>query len=137
MYILCMGKCKPLDSLNSFLSSGTQLSGARSCFLVHLASCIPLTPQQSLWRVVASFGSQFREPSIKFGGQKLLIAVILLVYWYDRRYFHFTIQKVTNLNSDYVFTYDYADLRQMRKKQGTMAYQEVWRDFFLTTDTRW
>jgi len=102
MYILCMGKCKPLDSLNSFLSSGTQLSGARSCFLVHLASCIPLTPQQSLWRVVASFGSQFREPSITFGGQKLLIAVILLVYWYDRRYFHFTIQKVTNLNSDYV-----------------------------------
>ena len=129
--ILCMGKCKPLDSLNSFLSFGTQLSGAKSYFLVHLASCISLTPQQLPWTVAASFESQFREPSITFGGQKLLIAGILLVYWYDRRYFHFTIQKVTNLNSDYVFTYDYADLSQMRKNQGTMAYQEVWRDYFF------
>ena len=30
-----------------------------SCFLVHLASCIPPAPQQSSWRVAASDGSQF------------------------------------------------------------------------------
>ena len=39
--ILCMGRCKPLGSLNSFPSYALQLPGAKSCFLVHLASCIP------------------------------------------------------------------------------------------------
>ena len=29
-----------------------------SCFLVHLASCIPPAPQQSLWGLAASAGSQ-------------------------------------------------------------------------------
>ena len=46
-----MGRCKPLGSPNSSLSHAPQLSGAKSCFLVHLkeegqmwqmaASCIP------------------------------------------------------------------------------------------------
>ena len=45
--ILCMGRCKSLGSLNSFLSYTPQLSETKSCFLVHLkewhmaASCIP------------------------------------------------------------------------------------------------
>ena len=49
--ILYMGRCKPLGSPNSFLSHAPQLSGTKSCFLVHLkeegqrrqmaASCIP------------------------------------------------------------------------------------------------
>ena len=51
-----------------------------SCFLVHLASCIPPAPQQSSWRVAASDGSQFWGLSFTFGGQKSLIAVTFLVY---------------------------------------------------------
>ena len=45
--ILCMGRCKPLGSLNTFLSYAPQLSGAKSYFFVHLkewqmvAPCIP------------------------------------------------------------------------------------------------
>ena len=34
--ILCMGRCKPLGSLNLFLLYAPQLSGAKSYFLVHL-----------------------------------------------------------------------------------------------------
>ena len=47
---LYVGRCKPLGSLNSFLSCVCQLPGAKSCFLVHLkewqmaASCIPAPP---------------------------------------------------------------------------------------------
>ena len=40
--------------------------------------------------VAASVRSQFWEPSFTFGGQKSLMAVIILLYWYGRRYFHFT-----------------------------------------------
>ena len=40
--------------------------------------------------VAASAGSQFGEPSFTFGGQKSLMAVIILIYWYGRRYFHLT-----------------------------------------------
>ena len=74
-----------------------RLSGAKSCFLIHLkewqiaASCISPAPQQSPWGVAASAGSQFWETLFTFGGQKLLMAVTFLVYWYGRRYFHFTI----------------------------------------------
>ena len=47
---LCMGRCESLGELKSFLSYASQLSGAKSCFLVHLkewqmaASCIPAPP---------------------------------------------------------------------------------------------
>ena len=38
-YLLCMGRCKHLHSLNSFLSCTSQLSGPKSCFLiVHIVS---------------------------------------------------------------------------------------------------
>ena len=45
--LLCMERCKPLGSLNSFLSYASQLSGAKSCFLFHLVSCIPPALQLS------------------------------------------------------------------------------------------
>ena len=50
----------------------------QSCLLVHLASCNPPAPQQSLWGVAV--GSQFGEPTFTFGGQKSLMAVTFLAY---------------------------------------------------------
>ena len=50
-------------------------------------SCLPPAPQQTPWRVAASVGSQFGEPAFTLGGQKSLMAMAFLVYWYDRRYF--------------------------------------------------
>ena len=44
------------------------------------ASCISPAPQQSLWGVAASAGSQFWEPSFTFGGKKLLMTVTFLIY---------------------------------------------------------
>ena len=41
--LLCMGKCKPLGSLNSLLSYAPQLSGAKSCGLFFLTSHISLS----------------------------------------------------------------------------------------------
>ena len=80
--LLCMGRCKPLGSLNSFLSCAPQLSGAKSLFWI---SCIPLLPpalQQSLWRLaicwITGIVSPFGEPSFTFGGLKSLMAVISL-----------------------------------------------------------
>ena len=89
--ILCVGRCKPLGWLSSFLSYVPQLSGAKSCVLVPLkewqmaASCIPQAPQQSPWGVAAYAGSQFWEPSFTFGGQKSLRGVPFLVCWYGKR----------------------------------------------------
>ena len=98
--ILCMGRCKPLGSLNSFLSYAPLLSEAKSCFLVHFkecwmaAFCISThlrSPAITLdggvvlgvgWGgVAASLGSQFKEHSFTFGGQKSLMLVTFLVYW--------------------------------------------------------
>ena len=93
--VLCVGRCKPLGSLNSFLSKSTSAIWGQSCFLVHLkewqmaASCIPSSSSAITiggWQ--ASAGSQFWKPSFTFGGQKLLMAMILHVYW---RCFHFTV----------------------------------------------
>ena len=48
---VCMGRCKPLGSLNPSLSYVLQLSGIKSCFLVHLkgwqmaVSCLPPVSQ--------------------------------------------------------------------------------------------
>ena len=55
------------------------------------ATCIPPAPQQSPWGVAASTGSQFWEPSFTLEGQRSLMALILFVYLYGRRYFHFTV----------------------------------------------
>ena len=61
------------------------------CFLAHLAFCIPPAPQPSPWGMAASTGLQFWEPSFTFEGQKLLMSVTFLIYWYGRRYFHFRV----------------------------------------------
>ena len=57
---------------------------AGGCFL-HFPSSSAITVG-----VAASAGSQFGEPSLTFGGQKSLMAVIILIYWYGRGYFHLT-----------------------------------------------
>ena len=44
--------------------------------------------------------SQFWELSFTFGGQKSLMAVTFLVYWYGRRYFHFTMPWFQKLSAD-------------------------------------
>ena len=111
--ILCMRRCKPVGSLNSFLSYAPQLSGTKSCFLVHLkewqmaASCNPPS-QQSPRRVAASVGSQFGEPSFTSGGQKSLMAVTFPVYWYGRRYFHFTTSFPASRNRIQLTGWDWA-----------------------------
>ena len=67
-----MGKCKPLGSLNSFLSSATQISGTNplSLFTLHLAFSQFLSDGDAGQGMAASTGSQFWEPSFTFGGQK-------------------------------------------------------------------
>ena len=94
--ILCMGRCKPLGSLNTFLSYAPQLSGAKSYFSVHLkewqmvAPCIPQLLSNHHGQgagggcvgggVAAPIGSQFGETLFMFGGQKLLVGVTFIVY---------------------------------------------------------
>ena len=61
--ILSMGRCKPLGSLNSFLSRISAIWG-QSCFLVHIAACIPPAPQPSPsggGGVVAASAGSFRS----------------------------------------------------------------------------
>ena len=105
--ILCMGRCKPLGSLNPFLSYAPQLSGANPVFLFPLFLAFPWTPQESpLWGgevvvVAISAGSVLRafwEPSFTFGRQELLMAVISPVNQYGRRYFHFTETRTKTLD---------------------------------------
>ena len=50
--ILCMGRCKPLGSLNSFLSYASQLSGANPVFLLTLLLAVPqlLSNQYEGWQ---------------------------------------------------------------------------------------
>ena len=53
------------------------------------ASCFPqlLSNHHGGWQHPLD---QFWEPSFTYGDQKSLMAVTFLVYWYGRRYFHFT-----------------------------------------------
>ena len=96
-----MGRCKPLGSRNSFLSYVSQLSGANPVSLFTLRSgpggrwlllALPqlLSNHHGVWQLWLDL---FWEPSFTFGGQKLLMAVTFLVYWYGRRYFHSTRRK--------------------------------------------
>ena len=93
--ILCMGRCKPLDSLNSILSYAAQLSGAnpvslstlRSSRWLLLAFPLLLSNHHGGWQHPLD---QLWEPSFTTGGQKSLMSVTFLVYWYGRRYFYFT-----------------------------------------------
>ena len=94
-----MERCKSLSSLNSFLSHVPQLSGAKSYFLVHLKEwgCgrrLLLAFPQLLSNHRGGCGAASMEPSFTFGGQKSLMAGTFLVYWYGRRYLHFTLLSV-------------------------------------------
>ena len=91
--ILCMGRCKPLGSLNSFFSydphlSGAtefipfiwpQLSGANSVALFTLLLAFPQLLSNHPGGVAGSAGLQLWGPSFTFGGQKSLMAVTFLV----------------------------------------------------------
>ena len=71
------------------------------------ASCLLPALQQSPWGVAVSTPSQSGELSFTFGGQKSLMAGTFLIYWYGRRYLHFTLQRCAVLqfsfpNSSYL-----------------------------------
>ena len=85
---------------------GTSAIWGQPCPLVHLASCIPPAPQQSLWGMVASAGSVFLETSFTFGGQKSLMVVTFLVDQYGRRYFHFTRPQFSSVAQPRAALYD-------------------------------
>ena len=77
-----MGRCKPLDSLNLFLSYASQLSGAKSCFLVHRcflhsSSAIAMGDNSIHWISVLG-------PSFIFGGmQSWWLWHFLYILWQE------------------------------------------------------
>ena len=75
--ILCMGRCKPLGSLSSFLSNAPPLSGATP---VPSFTLLPAFPQLLSSHPWGWQHLHFRELSFTFGGQKSLMAVTFLVY---------------------------------------------------------
>ena len=95
--VLFLGRCNPLDSLDSILPYAAQLSGTNPVSLFTLRGgrwLLLAFPSSSAITMVAggvaaSPGSVW-EPSFTTGDQKSLMAVTFLVYWYGRRYFHFT-----------------------------------------------
>ena len=91
--ILWIGRCKPLGLWNSFLSCAPHLSEANPACLFTLRSGIWLlltlphlfsNHHEGWWHLL----DQFWETLFTFGGQKSLMTVTFLVYWYGRRYFH-------------------------------------------------
>ena len=95
--ILCVGRCEPLGSLIAFLSYAPQLSGTHlvSSLTLHLASPQLLSndPGDGGRHWITILGAL-----IHTGGQKSLMAVTFLIYWYGRRCFHFT--QLINKKSD-------------------------------------
>ena len=85
---------------DSFLSWAPQLSGAHPVSLLTLLLHSPSSSAVTggVGGVAASTGLQFWEPSFVFGGQKLLMAVTFLVYWYVSRYFHFSLWFILSLS---------------------------------------
>ena len=85
--ILCRGRCKPLGSLNSFLSYAPQLSGAKPVSLLTSQEwwddCFLPSPSSSAITLGGGSicGSQFGVLSFTFGSQKSLNAMTLLVYY--------------------------------------------------------
>ena len=90
-----MGRCKPLGSLNPFLSYAPHDLGQPVFLFTLLLACPPASQQSPWWwwlvgGLATPGGSQFGELTFTFGGQKSLMAVTFFVDWYGRRYFHFT-----------------------------------------------
>ena len=90
-----------LTECNSFICSSA--IWGQSCFFVHLKEWVAdgcflhsPAPQQSPWWVAASPGSKFWEPSLTFGGQKSLMAVTFLVYWYGKKCFFHSFLSITS-----------------------------------------
>ena len=97
--ILYMGRCNPseLTELTPFICTSAIWSQilfpcspygladmADGCFLHFLE--VLSSHCGGWWHLL----DQFWEPLLTFGGQKSLMAVTFLVYWFGRRYFHFT-----------------------------------------------
>ena len=92
--MVCMGRFKPLGSLNSLLSYVPQLCGPNpvSLFTLSSGSCgrwlLLVFPQllsnhHGGWITMAGGGIwwiELWEPAFTFGGQKSLMAVTFLVY---------------------------------------------------------
>ena len=74
------GRCRPLGSLNAFLSQAPQLSGANPVSLLTLFLASSQLLSNHGVGMAASAESQFGEPSFTFEGQKSLMAVTFLVY---------------------------------------------------------
>ena len=70
---LCIGRCKPLGSLYSFLSYAPQLSGVNLVSLFTLLLAFPQLLSNHHEGVAAFSGFQFGELPSTFGGQKLLM----------------------------------------------------------------
>ena len=77
--ILCTGRCKPLGSLNSFLSYAPQLSGANPVSLLTLLLAFPQLHSSPHGRCYHPLDSTW-EPSFTFGGQKPLMTVKCLIH---------------------------------------------------------
>ena len=93
--VLFLGRCKPLDSLDSILPYAAQLSGANpvSLFILRGGRWLLLAFPSSSAITMEGWQhplDQFWEPSFTTGDQKSLMSVTFLVYWYGRRYFYFT-----------------------------------------------
>ena len=80
------------DSFHMSLSYLELILFPCSPYFLHFPSASATTLGILLAAIKAtSSGSQFWEPSLTFGGQKLLMAVTFLVPWSGKRYFHFTV----------------------------------------------
>ena len=77
--ILVRGRCKPLGSLNSFLSSAPQRSGANPVSWLTLLLALSQLLSSTHGRCHHPLDST-REPSFTFGDQKLLMTVKFLVH---------------------------------------------------------
>ena len=94
--VLCMGKCKPPSSLNSFLSYAPQLSGAKSYFLIVyilnslftcsgwllFASFQLLRSHHGVWQLLLGRRNcvPFLEPLFTVGGPESQIAMTFLAH---------------------------------------------------------
>ena len=91
--ILCLGRCKPLGPLNSFLSYASPVS------LITLLLAFPQL-LSNLHLEVACALIPILGALVHIWRQKPLMVVTFLVYWYGRRCFHFTVPYCQKLSVD-------------------------------------
>ena len=82
--LLCLGRCKSLGSLQSFLLFASQLSGASIPSSI-FTSCLPWGSPRGVAEVWASFLSALRLTSSHWT-TGIIDNCDILVYWYGRKY---------------------------------------------------